>query len=151
MAINSSILAEMEIPNTYLASIYKLWKSAKVSALQNQDKWESRLLLISLLGAFWGTKGVLESEFLMKIAKSKGTPVARIALRRAYEQGVIIVVNSFNKERLKQNLDIFEWELSNEGSKKIAAIRQRRANLEQLFISETSPFRTVQELWDGEL
>ena len=87
----------------------------------------------------------------MKIAKSKGMPVARIALRRAYEQGVIIVVNSFNKERLKQNLDIFEWELSNEGSKKIAAIRQRRANLEQLFISETSPFRTVQELWDGEV
>ncbi|KAK1381402.1 non-functional NADPH-dependent codeinone reductase 2-like [Heracleum sosnowskyi] len=102
-------------------------------------------------GAHWGTKGVLESEVLMEIAKSKGKSVAQIALRWAYEQGIVIVVKSFNKERLKQNLEIFGWELSDEESKKIAEMPQRRANLAKIFISETGPFKSVEELWDGEL
>nr|XP_017222807.1 PREDICTED: non-functional NADPH-dependent codeinone reductase 2-like [Daucus carota subsp. sativus] len=36
-------------------------------------------------GAFWGTKGVLESEVLNEIAQSKGKSVAQVALRWAYE------------------------------------------------------------------
>nr|XP_017220713.1 PREDICTED: non-functional NADPH-dependent codeinone reductase 2-like [Daucus carota subsp. sativus] len=102
-------------------------------------------------GAFWGTKGVLEAEVLIEIAKSKGKSVAQIALRWAYEQGIVIVMKSYNKERLKQNLEIFGWELSDEESKKIAAIPQRRANLAEFFVSETGPFKTLEELWDGEL
>ncbi|WOH13585.1 hypothetical protein DCAR_0833095 [Daucus carota subsp. sativus] len=87
-------------------------------------------------GAFWGTKGVLESE---------------VALRWAYEQGVVIVFRSFNKERLKQYLQIFDWELSDEESKKIAGIPQSRANLCQMFIFETGPVKSLEELWDGEV
>ncbi|KAL8106278.1 hypothetical protein AgCh_029897 [Apium graveolens] len=102
-------------------------------------------------GASWGTKGVLESEVLMEIAKSKGKSVAQVALRWAYEQGVVIVFRSFNKERLKQNLQIFDWELSNEDSKKIAEIPQSRANLCKMLIFETGPVTSLEELWDGEV
>ena len=102
-------------------------------------------------GAFWGTKDVLESKVLMGIAESKGKSVAQIALRWAYEQGVIIVTKSHNKERLKQNLEIFEWGLSEEESMKIAALPQRRAGLGHMFISDTGPFKSVEDIWDGEL
>ncbi|KAK1381405.1 hypothetical protein POM88_028149 [Heracleum sosnowskyi] len=51
----------------------------------------------------------------------------QVALRWAYEQGIVIVCKSFNKERLKQNLEIFDWELSAEDSKKIAEIPQLRS------------------------
>ncbi|WOH13491.1 hypothetical protein DCAR_0833001 [Daucus carota subsp. sativus] len=87
-------------------------------------------------GAFWGSKGVLESE---------------VALRWVYEQGVVIVMKSFNKERLKQNLEIFDWELTDEESKKIADIPQSRTGLAQMFISEAGPFKSLEQLWDGEL
>ncbi|WOH13583.1 hypothetical protein DCAR_0833093 [Daucus carota subsp. sativus] len=87
-------------------------------------------------GAFWGTKGVLESE---------------VALRWAYEQGLVVVMKSFNKERLKQNQEIFDWELSAEESKKIAQIPQIRANRGDIFVFETGPIKSVEELWDGEL
>ncbi|KAL8120658.1 hypothetical protein AgCh_017729 [Apium graveolens] len=79
-------------------------------------------------GAVWGPKGVLESEVLIEIAKSKGKSVVQVALRWAYEQGVVIVTKNFNKERQKQNMEIFDWELSDEESK-IAEIPQSRANL----------------------
>ena len=102
-------------------------------------------------GAIWGSKRVMESEVLEEIARSKGKSVAQIALRWVYEQGVVVVAKSFNKERLKQNLEIFDWELSNEELKKIASIPQSRANLGQMFISETGPIKSAEELWDGEL
>ncbi|KAK1381404.1 non-functional NADPH-dependent codeinone reductase 2-like [Heracleum sosnowskyi] len=102
-------------------------------------------------GTYWGTKGVLESPVLMEIAKSKGKSVAQVALRWAFEQGVIIVMKSFNKERLEQNLKIFDWELSDEDSKKIAKIPQSRACLGNMFIFETGPFKSLEELWDGEI
>ncbi|KAL8106274.1 hypothetical protein AgCh_029893 [Apium graveolens] len=102
-------------------------------------------------GAQWGTKGVLESPVLMEIAKSKGKSVAQVALRWAYEQGVVIVMKSFNKERLKQNLEIFDWELSDEDSKKIAEIEQSRACNGKMFISETGTIKSLEELWDGEV
>ncbi|KAK1381403.1 Aldo/keto reductase/potassium channel subunit beta [Heracleum sosnowskyi] len=48
-------------------------------------------------GAIWRTKGVLESEVLIESAKSKGKTVAQVALRWAYDQGIVIVCKSFNK------------------------------------------------------
>ncbi|XP_074343097.1 non-functional NADPH-dependent codeinone reductase 2-like [Apium graveolens] len=101
-------------------------------------------------GANWGSKGVLESKVLMEIAESKGKSVAQVALRWVYEQGVVIVMKSFNRERLKQNLEIFDWELSDEESKKIAKIPQNRTVLALSFISESGPFKSLEELWDGE-
>ncbi|XP_017222175.2 non-functional NADPH-dependent codeinone reductase 2-like [Daucus carota subsp. sativus] len=102
-------------------------------------------------GAFWGTKGVLGSEVLNEIATSKGKSVAQVALRWAYEQGVVVVMKSFNKDRLKQNQEIFDWELSAEESKKIAQIPQSRANRGDNFVFENGPIKSVEELWDGEL
>lgn len=72
-------------------------------------KWNQDRCLFS----YWSTrslpvKGVLESEVLMEISKSKRKSVAQIALRWAY--GLILVFRSFNKERVKQYLQIFDWE-----------------------------------------
>ncbi|XP_074373096.1 non-functional NADPH-dependent codeinone reductase 2-like [Apium graveolens] len=102
-------------------------------------------------GALWGTKSVLESKVLKEIADSKGKSVAQVALRWAYEQGVVIVTKSFNKGRLQQNLDIFDWKLSDEDTKKIAAIPQVRANEGNGYFSETGHIKSVEDLWDGEI
>ncbi|KAK9063828.1 hypothetical protein SSX86_017700 [Deinandra increscens subsp. villosa] len=74
----------------------------------------------------WGHNRVMECDVLQDIAKSKGKTVAQISLRWLYEQGVIIAVKSFSKERMKQNLDIFDWSLTEEELNKIDRIPQRR-------------------------
>ncbi|KAE8722656.1 D-galacturonate reductase [Hibiscus syriacus] len=63
-------------------------------------------------GTIWGTNRVLECELLNEIAKEKGKTVAQICLRWGFEQGISILVKSFNKERMKSNLEIFNWSLS---------------------------------------
>ncbi|XP_048229486.1 non-functional NADPH-dependent codeinone reductase 2 isoform X2 [Ricinus communis] len=102
-------------------------------------------------GTIWGSNRVLECEVLKEIASAKGKTVAQVSLRWVYEQGVSIVVKSFNKERMKENLEIFEWELSKEELQKINQIPQERVALAEMYVSDESPYKSLMELWDGEL
>lgn len=52
---------------------------------------------------------------------------------------------------MKQNLEIFDWALSDEESKKIGQIPQSRRRNGEEFISLNGPFKTLEEFWDGEL
>ncbi|XP_027096743.1 D-galacturonate reductase [Coffea arabica] len=74
----------------------------------------------------WGDNRVMDSDVLAEIAKSRGKTVAQVALRWVYEQGVSLVTKSYNKERMKQNLQIFDWSLSGEELEKISQIPQRK-------------------------
>lgn len=69
---------------------------------------------------------VMNSDVLKEIANVKGKTVAQIALRWVYEQGVIFIVKSFKKERLKTNFEIFDFELSKEESFAISLIPQHK-------------------------
>ncbi|KAF0890284.1 hypothetical protein E2562_002696 [Oryza meyeriana var. granulata] len=48
--------------------------------------------------------------------------VNQVSLRWIYEQEVTPIVKSYNKETPKQNLDIFDWELTEEDRLKISHI-----------------------------
>ncbi|GKV51048.1 hypothetical protein SLEP1_g57724, partial [Rubroshorea leprosula] len=90
---------------------------------------------LGAIGTWWGSNHVLANETLKEIAKAHGK----------------IVAQNFNKERMKQNLQIFDWELTKEEHEKINQIMQRRFLLNEGFISPNGPFKTLDELWDGEL
>jgi diketogulonate reductase-like aldo/keto reductase len=47
-------------------------------------------------------------------------------LRWIYEQGLTPIVKSFSKERLKQNIQIFDWELTEDDLIKIGQIPQKK-------------------------
>ncbi|XP_021747202.1 non-functional NADPH-dependent codeinone reductase 2-like [Chenopodium quinoa] len=106
---------------------------------------------LGAIGTFYGSNRILESEVLQEIAKSKGKSIPQVCLRWAYEQGITIVVKSFNKERIKENLMIFDWELTEEDHEKIRGIPQSRGVTGWPYLSKKGPFKTLEELWDGEL
>uniref|UniRef100_A0A803Q3F6 NADP-dependent oxidoreductase domain-containing protein n=1 Tax=Cannabis sativa TaxID=3483 RepID=A0A803Q3F6_CANSA len=99
----------------------------------------------------WRTNRVMDSDVLKQIANSKGKTIAQICLRWLYEQGVSFVVKSFNKERMKQNIDILDWSLSSEELEMIDQIPQQKGNPAISFISNQGPFKSVEDLWDGEI
>ena len=51
-------------------------------------------------------------------------------------------VKSYNKERLKQNLDIFDWSLRENDYEKISKAKQTRIN--------NGPTTSLGDVWDGE-
>ncbi|KAM6589382.1 hypothetical protein CsatA_011987 [Cannabis sativa] len=103
-------------------------------------------------GASWGTNQVWDNQVLIDIARARGKTVAQVSLRWIYEQGASVVVKSYNKERLKENLDIFDWELTEDDLHKINLIPQNRTSLCEGFVSpENGPYKSLEEFWDGEI
>ncbi|KAF7852068.1 hypothetical protein BT93_L0596 [Corymbia citriodora subsp. variegata] len=100
-------------------------------------------------GASWGSLVVMESPVLREISIAKGKTVAQVALRWIHEQGAIVIVKSFNKERMKENLQILDWGLSQEDLDKIKLqIPQKRGFPGDFFISKDGPYKSLDELWD---
>ncbi|KAL8159917.1 hypothetical protein V2J09_001454 [Rumex salicifolius] len=102
-------------------------------------------------GSPWGTSLVINSDVIHNIALSKGKSVAQVCLRWAYEQGVSVLVKSFNQERMRQNLDIFDWNLSEEENLQIQKIPQARGFPYTHITGDGTPYKTLEHLWDGEI
>ncbi|KAM7489777.1 hypothetical protein LguiB_027261 [Lonicera macranthoides] len=62
-----------------------------------------------------------------------------------------VVMKSFNKERLEQNIDIFDWGLSEDETKMINELPQNRVYRGEEFVDKNGPIKSVEELWDGEV
>lgn len=69
-----------------------------------------------------GRNNLFSNETLTKTGNSHGKSVAQIALRWLIQRGVIIIPKSVHIERMKQNLDIFDFELSDEEMAEIATL-----------------------------
>lgn len=102
-------------------------------------------------GTPWGSNSVMDCPVLKDIADAKGKTIAQICVRWAYEQGTSVIVKSFNKERMRENIDIFDWELSQEDLQKIEQIPQKKGCPYVGLVSENGPYKSLDELWDGEV
>ncbi|KAH0991737.1 hypothetical protein GBA52_003220 [Prunus armeniaca] len=67
---------------------------------------------LGAMGTSWGTNHVMESKVLQDIGEARGKTIAQVCIRWVYQAGATLAVKSYNKERLKQNLQVFDWELS---------------------------------------
>ncbi|GAB4861315.1 Deoxymugineic acid synthase 1 [Ancistrocladus abbreviatus] len=106
---------------------------------------------LGAVGTPWGANNVLDCAVLKEIAETRGKTVAQVCLRWAYEQGVSLVVKSFNDKRMRENLDIFDWKLSSEDLLKIDQIPQKKGFPNPKFVYEKGPYKSLEELWDGEI
>ncbi|XP_054819367.1 NAD(P)H-dependent 6'-deoxychalcone synthase-like [Prosopis cineraria] len=94
-------------------------------------------------GVSRGANIVLDNDVVKEIADAHGKTIAQVCLRWIYEQGVSFVVKSYDKERMKQNLQIFDWSLTEDDYRKISEITQER-----LIKGPTKPL--LDDLWDDE-
>ncbi|CAK9147180.1 unnamed protein product [Ilex paraguariensis] len=72
-------------------------------------------------GTTWGDNRILKCDVLEAIAKAKGKTAGQVWV---YEQRANFVAKSFNKERMRQNLEIFDWSLTEEESNMISQLPQ---------------------------
>lgn len=69
-----------------------------------------------------GRNNFFTNPVLTGIGKKYGKSAAQVALRWLIQRGVIIIPKSVHVERMKQNLDIFDFSLSDEDMKEIAGL-----------------------------
>ena len=71
-----------------------------------------------------GVDGIIKSEVLSKIGAQYGKTASQVALRWLTQRGIVAIPKSSHKERMAQNLDIFDFRLSDADMAEIAKLNQ---------------------------
>ena len=71
-----------------------------------------------------GASGIVQSELLAEIGSKYGKSAAQVALRWLTQRGIVAIPKSSHKERMAQNLDIFDFKLTTEDMAQIATMNQ---------------------------
>ena len=69
-----------------------------------------------------GRGGLFENETLINIGKKYGKTSAQVMLRWNIQRGVVVLPKSTHRERMIQNIDVFDFTLSDEDMTAIAAL-----------------------------
>ena len=69
-----------------------------------------------------GAEGVIKNELLASIGKGYGKTAAQVALRWLTQRGIVAIPKSTHLERMRQNLDIFDFTLTDDEMKRIATL-----------------------------
>jgi 2,5-diketo-D-gluconate reductase A len=69
-----------------------------------------------------GANNFFKNPLLAEIGEQHGKGVGQVALRYLIDQGVIVIPKSQHKERMEQNIDVFDFELTDEERTRIAAL-----------------------------
>ena len=69
-----------------------------------------------------GRNGLFSDETLSKIGANHGKSVAQVVLRWLTQRGVIVIPKSVRPERMRENLEVFDFELAEDEMAKIATL-----------------------------
>jgi len=69
-----------------------------------------------------GRNGLFTNPVLMQIGEKYGKTAAQVALRWLLQSGVVIIPKSVHKERMEENLNLFDFQLDDADMQKIAAL-----------------------------
>ncbi len=82
-----------------------------------------------------GRNNYFQNEILKEIGAKYGKSVAQVALRFLTQEGVIVIPKSTHRNRMEENINIFDFELSSEDLDKIRALDTGKS----LFFSHYDP------------
>lgn len=61
-----------------------------------------------------GKNNIFQNELLLSIGKKYGKSVAQVVLRWLIQRGIVAIPKSVRKERMEENFNVFDFELSKE-------------------------------------
>jgi 2,5-diketo-D-gluconate reductase A len=82
-----------------------------------------------------GRNSMFQNEVLVSIAEEHNKSVAQVILRWLTQRGVVVIPKSVHKERIIENFNIFDFELSQEDMERIATLDTKQS----LFFSNQDP------------
>ncbi|XP_061339798.1 NADPH-dependent aldo-keto reductase, chloroplastic-like isoform X1 [Gastrolobium bilobum] len=120
-----------------------------------------------------GSPGMLKSDILQNpiikvVAEKLGKTPGQVALRWGLQVGHSVLPKSTNEARIKENFDLFEWSIPEDLIVKFSEIKQASTSfffnttwnllLQERLIKGTfavhetyGAYRSIEELWDGEV
>ena len=88
-----------------------------------------------------GKNNLFQNEVLLSVGEKHGKTAAQVTLRFLLQSGVVVIPKTISKERMAQNIDVFDFVLDQDEMDRIAALDTD----ESLFFSHYDP-QTVEYL-----
>jgi len=124
------------VANFEIKHLEKLKKYSKITPMINQiethpefpqDELHNYLIKHGILHEAWaplgqGNKELLKNGVLNKIAQRYNKTIAQVILRWHLQRGIIIIPKSSNPKRIKENIELFDFELSVEEMEEIKGL-----------------------------
>ncbi|MBR6086503.1 MAG: aldo/keto reductase [Prevotella sp.] len=90
------------------------------------DEFGTKMMAWYPLGG-QGTDGIIKSEILASIGAKYNKTAAQVALRWLTQRGIVAIPKSSHKERMVQNINIFDFKLTDDDMAQIAKMNQHDA------------------------
>lgn len=126
------------VSNFHIHHLQDVLEVAEVKPMVNQVEYHPKLSQVELLNfckendiqlEAWSPlmQGqLLDDKVLKEIADSHNKSVAQVILRWDLQNGVVTIPKSVKEHRIKENADIFDFELSDEEMQKIHALNENK-------------------------
>lgn len=89
-----------------------------------------------------GKNDFFTNETLKEVGEQYNKSVAQVALRYLIQRNVVVIPKTVTKERMIQNFDVFDFELTNEDMNKISQLDQEQSLFFSHYDPETVEFLT---------
>ncbi|KAJ0100165.1 hypothetical protein Patl1_19856 [Pistacia atlantica] len=140
-------------PAVNQVEMHPMWRQSKLREVCGEHKIHvSAYSPLGGPGNSWGSTAVVEHPIIQAIAlKHKATP-AQVALKWGLSKGASVIVKSFNQERIRENMASFNLKLDDEDLIQIDNLEEWKIMRGDFLINQTtSPYRTLEDLWDYEI
>lgn len=137
------------VSNFYPDRLVDLCMFAKIKPMVNQievnvfnqqveaKKWADKYGVVLEAWAPFaeGRNNMFHNEVLQAIGEKHNKSVAQVILRWLYQRGIVSLAKSVHEERIKENYDIYSFELDNDDMKKIETLDTKTSS----FFSHQDP------------
>ncbi len=131
--VDQGILKAIGVSNFQETELTYLLEHSRIKPAVNQieshpGKWQDELIAFSkshdVVPEAWSPlkSDEIAKKVLTDIGRAHGKTWAQVILNYQVDRGVIVIPKSHNKERQQQNLDIFDFTLTEEEKRKIASL-----------------------------
>lgn len=131
---------------------HPLWQQKKLrSFCQSKGVHFSAYSPLGSPGTKWIEGNVLSNPVIIDVAEKLGKTAAQVAIRWGIQVGNSVLPKSTKESRIKENISVFDWSIPDDLFAKFSTIPQARLVRGSFFVSNQGLYKSVEELWDGEI
>ncbi|CAI0404519.1 unnamed protein product [Linum tenue] len=140
-------------PAVNQVEMHPMWRQSRLREVCGEHKIHvSAYSPLGGPGNAWGSTAVVESPIVQSIAHKHGATPAQVALQWGLAKGVSVVVKSFNQRRIRENLEAINLELDDGDIDDIDGLQEWKIMRGEFLVNDTtSPYKSLEELWDYEI
>ena len=125
----SDRLVDLTLFNEVVPAVNQIEVNAFHQRVEDQKVMEKYQVQIEAWAPFAeGRNGMFTNPDLVEIADRYQKSVAQVILRWLIQRNVVVLAKSVKKERMIQNIDVFDFELSDEDMKRISQLDKQESS-----------------------